>query len=651
MVNVKKYTMRYTIRYCFLLLLSLLFIPAAHAQTGKIKGQVTDNASGTAVPLVSLILEQNGVRVQTGSSDMLGNYLLTNIKPGTYTLKAQATKYRSDMRTGLAVEAGKELVVNFSLLSNVPVVVADSSKVSELQQNKMLITSGKKEMKVGLFASGGTTYNWSPAGDGIDQPMNTEDYKHIDDNGYKLVSKEPLSTFSADVDRASYSNVRRFINGGSLPPPDAVRIEEMINYFKYNYAQPKGDDPFSITMEQSYCPWNPKHRLVHIGLQGKRIETENLPASNLVFLIDVSGSMQSPDKLPLVKASLRLLVNELRPNDRVALVVYAGAAGEVLTSTPGNKKSEILQAIDKLEAGGSTAGGQGIELAYKVARKNFMEKGNNRVILCTDGDFNVGVSSDGDLTRLVEEKRKDGVFLTVLGYGTGNYKDSKMETLADKGNGNYAYIDNLQEANKTLVTEMGGTLLTIAKDVKIQVEFNPAKVKAFRLVGYENRILNHEDFNNDKKDAGEIGAGHTVTALYEIIPAGSDEVVGDIDPLKYQQATAVTSSAATTDEMLTIKFRYKKPSGDDKSILITRTLADDKGAGTGITSDDFRFASAVASFGMLLRNSEFKGDASYDKVLELARGAKGKDDEGYRAEFIRLVEAAKLLKQSAAATD
>jgi Ca-activated chloride channel family protein len=643
--------MRYSIRYCFLLLLSLLFIPAAHAQTGKVKGQVTDNATGTAIPLVSIILEQNGVRVQTGSSDMQGNYLLTNIKPGTYTLKAQAIKYRSDMRTGLSVESGKELVVNFSLLSNTPVVVADSSKVSEQQQNKMLITGGKKEMKVGLFASGGTTYNWTPAGDGIDQPMNTEDYKHIDDNGYKLVSKEPLSTFSANVDRASYSNVRRFINGGSLPPPDAVRIEEMINYFKYNYAQPKGDDPFSITMEQSYCPWNPKHRLVHIGLQGKRIETENLPASNLVFLIDVSGSMQSPDKLPLVKASLRLLVNELRPNDRVALVVYAGAAGEVLPSTPGNKKSEILQAIDKLEAGGSTAGGEGINLAYKVARKNFMEKGNNRVILCTDGDFNVGVSSDGDLTRLVEEKRKDGVFLTVLGYGTGNYKDSKMETLADKGNGNYAYIDNLQEANKTLVTEMGGTLLTIAKDVKIQVEFNPAKVKAFRLVGYENRILNHEDFNNDKKDAGEIGAGHTVTALYEIIPAGSDEVVGNIDPLKYQQATAVSPSAAATDEMLTIKFRYKKPSGDDKSILITRTLADDKGAGTGITSDDFRFASAVASFGMLLRNSEFKGDASYDKVLELARGAKGKDDEGYRAEFIRLVEAAKLLKQSAAATD
>ncbi len=643
--------MRYTIRYCFLLLLSLLFIPAAFAQTGKVKGRVTDNATGTAVPLVSLILEQNGVRVHTGSSDMQGNYLLTNVKPGTYTLKTQAAKYKSEMRTGLSVQAGKDLVVNFSLLPNVPVVVADSAKVITSERNKMPIASGKKELKLGLFANGGTTYGWTTPGDaGIDQPMNTEDYKHIDDNGYKLVSKEPLSTFSADVDRASYSNVRRFINGGSLPPPDAVRIEEMINYFKYNYAQPKGDDPFSITMEQSYCPWNPKHRLVHIGLQGKRIETENLPASNLVFLIDVSGSMQSPDKLPLVKASLRLLVNELRPNDRVALVVYAGAAGEVLPPTPGNKKEEILQAIDKLEAGGSTAGGEGINLAYKVARKNFMERGNNRVILCTDGDFNVGVSSDGDLTRLVEEKRKDGVFLTVLGYGTGNYKDSKMETLADKGNGNYAYIDNLQEANKTLVTEMGGTLLTIAKDVKIQVEFNPAKVKAFRLVGYENRILNHEDFNNDKKDAGEIGAGHTVTALYEIIPAGSDEVVGGVDPLKYQQATAVTPSAAATDEMLTIKFRYKKPK-EDTSILITRTLADDKGAGTGITSDDFRFASAVASFGMLLRNSEFKGDASYDKVLELARGAKGKDDEGYRAEFIRLVEAAKLLKQTAAATD
>lgn len=643
--------MRYSIRYFFLILMSILFIPAAQAQTGKVKGRVSDNATGTAIPLAALILEQNGVTVQTGSSDMQGNYLLANIRPGTYTLKAQAAKYRSDLRTGLSVEAGKELVINFSLLSNVPVVIADTSKVLEQERNIMPVTTGKKDMKVGFLGSGGTTYSWTSTGDVYEQPMNTEDYKYIKDNGYKLVSNEPLSTFSADVDRASYSNVRRFINGGSLPPADAVRIEEMINYFKYNYAQPKGDDPFSITMEQSYCPWNPKHRLVHIGLQGKRIETEKLPPSNLVFLIDVSGSMQSPDKLPLVKASLRLLVNELRPNDRVALVVYAGAAGEVLPSTPGNKKAEILRAIDKLEAGGSTAGGQGITLAYNVARKNFMEKGNNRVILCSDGDFNVGVSSDGELTRLVEEKRKDGVFLTVLGYGTGNYKDSKMETLADKGNGNYAYIDNLQEANKTLVTEMGGTLLTIAKDVKIQVEFNPAKVKAFRLVGYENRILNHEDFNNDKKDAGEIGAGHTVTALYEIIPAGSDEVVGGIDPLKYQQATAVSPSAAATDEMLTIKFRYKKPAGDDTSILITRTLADDKGAGTGITSDDFRFSAAVASFGMLLRNSEFKGDASYDKVIELARGAKGKDDEGYRAEFIRLVEAAKLLKQSESEPD
>lgn len=609
------------------------------------KGRVTDPSTGSGIAMTSILLEQNGVRIQSAVTDMKGDYLLSNVPAGSYSLKAQAAKYTYATRS-VTVTSGQEVVVNFSLAVQIPVAVSDSTK----HPTPVKHIFEQQKLNIGyLGATGGTTYTWTATGDGYEPPMNTENYKHIDDNGYKLVNKDPLSTFSADVDRASYSNVRRFINGGSLPPADAVRIEEMINYFKYDYEQPKGADPFSITMEQSFCPWNPKHRLVHIGLQGKRIETDNLPASNLVFLIDVSGSMQSPDKLPLVKASLRLLVNELRPNDRVALVVYAGAAGEVLPSTPGNKKDVILQAIDKLEAGGSTAGGAGINLAYKVAKQNFLEKGNNRVILCTDGDFNVGTSSEGDLTRLIEEKRKDGVFLTVLGYGTGNYQDAKMESLADKGNGNYAYIDNLQEANKTLVTEMGGTLLTIAKDVKIQVEFNPAKVKAYRLVGYENRVLNNEDFNNDKKDAGEIGSGHTVTALYEIIPAGSNESVAGTDPLKYQQ-TLTASTAAATDEMLTIKFRYKKPDGET-SILMTRTLTDDKGAATAITSNDFRFASAVAAFGMLLRDSEHKGEASYDKVLELARGAKGKDNEGYRAEFIRLVEAAKLLKQSAAATD
>ncbi|MBN3939916.1 VWA domain-containing protein [Nostoc sp. NMS9] len=471
-----------------------------------------------------------------------------------------------------------------------------------------------------------------------DNRFNTENYNRIEDNPFHRVSNDPLSTFSIDVDTASYSNVRRFITQGELPPKDAVRIEELINYFTYNYPQPKSERPFSVTTEVAAAPWNPQHKLVQVGLQGKRLESETLPPSNLVFLIDVSGSMDDPNKLPLVQQSLKLLVNKLRPEDRVSLVVYAGNAGLVLPATPGSQKSTILAAIDRLEAGGSTAGGQGIELAYKIAKQSFLKSGNNRVILATDGDFNVGVSSDGDLTRLIEQKRDQGIFLTVLGFGTGNYKDGKMEQLADKGNGNYAYIDTLLEAKKVLVNDLRGTLFTIAKDVKIQVEFNPAKVQAYRLIGYENRLLQNQDFNDDKKDAGDIGAGHSVTALYEIIPTGtkSDVKLPEIDPLRYQRSGETVSDAAG-NELMQVKLRYKLPQ-DSTSQLITQTIQDNDLRTDQIPSTNLRFAAAVATFGMVLRDSEYKGDASYDLVMKLATQGKGEDQEGYRGEFIRLVE-------------
>ncbi|MEH2053744.1 vWA domain-containing protein [Nostoc sp.] len=471
-----------------------------------------------------------------------------------------------------------------------------------------------------------------------DSRFNTENYNRIKDNPFHRVGNDPLSTFSIDVDTASYSNVRRFITQGELPPKDAVRIEELINYFTYNYPQPKGDRPFSVTTEIAATPWNPQHKMVLVGLQGKRLESETLPPSNLVFLIDVSGSMDDPNKLPLVQQSLKLLVNKLRPEDRVSLVVYAGNAGLVLPATPGSQKSKILAAIDRLEAGGSTAGGQGIELAYKIAKQNFLKSGNNRVILATDGDFNVGVSSDADLTRLIEQKRDQGIFLTVLGFGTGNYKDGKMEQLADKGNGNYAYIDTLLEAKKVLVNDLRGTLFTIAKDVKIQVEFNPAKVQAYRLIGYENRLLQNQDFNDDKKDAGDIGAGHSVTALYEIIPTGtkSDVKLPEVDPLRYQRS-GETASDTLGNELMQVKLRYKLPQ-DSTSQLITQTIQDDDLRTDQIPSTNLRFAAAVATFGMVLRDSEYKGNANYDLVMKLATQGKGEDQEGYRDEFIRLVE-------------
>lgn len=469
---------------------------------------------------------------------------------------------------------------------------------------------------------------------------NTESYANLEENGFKSVTLNPLSTFSVDVDGASYSNIRRYINGGSLPPIDAVRVEEMINYFDYNYKIPK-KKPFSINTELSYAPWNENHLLLHVGLKGKTIDMKDVPYSNIVFLLDVSGSMNSPNKLPLVKSSLKLLLEKLRPEDRVAIVVYAGNSGLVLPSTSCSEKEEILKALDNLKAGGSTAGGAGLKLAYKVAQQNFITDGNNRIVLATDGDFNVGQSSNGDMLRLIENHRDKGIGISVLGFGMGNYKDDKMEIIANKGNGNYAYIDNLLEAKKVLVNEFGGTFFTIAQDVKFQLEFNPAEVEKYRLIGYENRLLNEEDFKDDTKDAGEIGAGHTVTALYEIIPKAPAK---ELDQnLKYQDVT-LNDYAKKSKDLIALKLRYKQP-GASKSKLIEQEVKAIPSV-LNSTSSNFRFSAAVAGFGMLLRNSEYKGNITWDKVTLLAKLARGEDELGYRGEFVRLVNSAKLLDQS-----
>ena len=479
----------------------------------------------------------------------------------------------------------------------------------------------------------------------IDRPererFNTEEYGLINDNPFYLVSQEPLATFSVDVDTASYANVRRFLTQRMLPPPDAVRIEEMINYFTYDYESPSDGRPVRVSAQVASAPWNPEHRLVRIGIQGQRIERNERAASNLVFLIDVSGSMSSADKLPLLKNGMKLLVEQLGENDRVAIVVYAGASGLALESTPGDQTERLIRALDRLSAGGSTNGGEGIELAYETAVANFIEGGVNRVILATDGDFNIGVTNNGALTRLIEEKAETGVFLSVLGFGTGNLNDAGLESLADHGNGNYAYIDTIREARKVLVEEMGSTLVTIAKDVKFQIEFNPAEVNAYRLIGYENRVLENQDFNDDTKDAGEIGAGHAVTALFEVVPNGVDLDVPGVDPLRYQTTLQATDQAGG-GELLTVKVRYKEPD-EDVSLLIETPVRDNDREFSSADAD-YRFASAVAAFGMILRDSPYKGDASLDTVLEIAEASLGADSEGYREEFVDLVRRARAIR-------
>ena len=502
----------------------------------------------------------------------------------------------------------RKLALALILLAACRTEYKDAQAASPAKPESLPMVQATQGAPVGR-ASAYKTAHFDSAMQPLDIEFNTEEYGRFEENPFLRPEDNPLSTFSIDVDRASYANVRRFLRNGQRPPHDAVRIEEMVNYFTYDYPEPSNGEPVSITTELAACPWNEKNRLLLVGLQTKRIDTRDLPPNNLVFLVDTSGSMQSQDKLPLVKNALRLLVDQMRDGDRISIVAYAGSAGLVLKPTKGSDRGTILEAIDAFEAGGSTAGAEGILLAYEVAKENFLRDGNNRVILATDGDFNVGVTSDGELERLIEEKRRDGIFLTVLGFGTGNLKDSKMELLADKGNGNYAYIDTIAEARKSLVREMGATLFTVAKDVKVQVEFNPAHVGAYRLIGYENRLLRAEDFNNDKKDAGELGAGHSVTALYEIVPPGGEVPNADVDPLKYQSRTASAGGA----ELATVKLRYKEPQGEDSKLMthIVSTATEE------VASHNFRLASSVAQLGMLLRDSPHKGNATFESILRI----------------------------------
>ncbi|WP_028891061.1 VWA domain-containing protein [Tenacibaculum sp. 47A_GOM-205m] len=535
-----------------------------------------------------------------------------------------------DGRYSISANKGDVLVFSFVGMKTLEEKVKESSVINIIMKSdnlleEVVITKGLGIFKRKRFSVGKIKIR------GHNQIESRDSYAGRNENVFKSPINSPLSTFSIDVDKASYSNIRRMINNGQKVPKEAVKIEEMINYFDYKYPQPTGKHPFSINTEVVTTPWNKDTQLIRIGLKGKEYKQEKLPASNLTFLIDVSGSMSEQNKLPLLKSAFKLLVNQLREKDRVAIVVYAGAAGVVLKPTSGNEKGKIVEALNQLEAGGSTAGGEGIELAYKLAKENYIEDGNNRVILASDGDFNVGASSNAEMEELIEEKRKSGVFLSVLGFGYGNYQDDKLEILADKGNGNHAYIDTMQEAQKVLGKEFGGTLHTIAKDVKIQVEFNPKKVQAYRLIGYENRLLNDEDFVDDTKDAGELGSGHTVTALYEVIPVGvKSKFLKNLPKLKYTQNKKLDNF---DDELLTVKFRYKLPK-ETKSIELVKIVKDEVLAPT----NDMNFISAVALFGMQLSKSKFKNKSKIEDVLKLVEGELGEDKDGYRSEFVRLIK-------------
>ena len=600
------------------LLMAVICLGTMNAQTITVTGIVTDAADGTSITGCSVVNN----RSKSGAiTDVNGRYSIQAQKGDV--LLFRFIGYKEEKRVVKSAKLDVKMKTDDVALEECVVVGYGTMKTKAMS---------------GAYVAVCPTAMYD-----MDTRMNTEEYDRIQENGFKSVADTPLSTFSIDVDPASYSNMRRFINRGELPPADAIRTEELVNYFSYDYPKPTGNDPVKITVEAGTCTWNTAHRLVRIGLKAKEIPTEQLPASNLVFLIDVSGSMWGANRLDLVKSSLKLLVNNLRNKDKVAIVTYAGSAGVKLEATSGGDKQKIREAIDELTAGGSTAGGAGIHLAYQIAKKNFISDGNNRIILCSDGDFNVGVSSAEGLEQLIEKERKSGVHLTVLGYGMGNYKDKKIQVLAEKGNGNHAYIDNLQEANRVLVGEFGATLHTVAKDVKLQVEFNPSQVQAYRLIGYESRLLKDEDFNNDAKDAGDMGAGHTVTAFYEVIPAGvKNEYVGKVDDLKYQKKEKMTLKPTGSDELLTVKLRYKAPD-KDVSRKMELPFVDNKGDSV---SSDFRFASEVAMFGQLLRDSDFKGTADYDKVIKLAKQGLNNDERGYRREFIRLVEAAKGLEKT-----
>lgn len=662
----------------------LLVAAQAWAAAGSISGNVTDE---TKQPVIAAIVEvlEGGITKGGAATDVDGNYTIKPLNPGRYDVRVKYVNYTTKLVRNVIVSPGVETVVDFNIvpdtraLKEVQIVeykkplidkhTAKSVTADEISKMPTRNTESIAATAPGVYQQRDSRLNVSGSrGDGVayiidgvqlesskhikrrerlvdnarvqyippaPYPNSSESYAYKPENDFRLVRDNPLSTLSIDVDRASYSNIRRLITTGQPIPPQAVRVEEMINYFDYEYPQPEGNNPIAIVTEMIECPWQPGHKLLHVGMQAKTISAENLPPSNIVFLIDVSGSMNNANKLPLVKSAMKMLTAKMRAQDKISIVVYAGSAGLVLPPTSGKDKRTIFKALDKLEAGGSTAGGAGIQLAYATALQNFMKGGNNRVVLATDGDFNVGVSAEHELENLITQNRNKGVYLTCLGFGMGNYKDSKMEILADKGNGNYAYIDNLQEAEKTLVKEFGGTIFTIAKDVKAQIEFNPAFVQSYRLVGYENRLLNDEDFKDDKKDAGEMGSDHTVTMLYEIVPTGFHKK-GDIE-LKYGSAqNEVRDLHATGIELATVKFRYKRPNSNTSSEM--QHIVTNYPKRIDMASDNIRFASSVAMFGMMLKNSPHKGNTSYKNILALAQSAKGRDKDGYRAEYIGLVQ-------------
>ena len=659
-----------------LLILFLCFLgfQTLEAQTYLV-GKVTDEETGEEMIGANIIVSKDSIFVAGCATDFDGNYKI-EIDSDTYDVEFSYTGYTKKMITGVVVKPnqinkldvvlaqGVDLneVVVYSLpriersppsgqvitseqirqlpTKSINALAAKSAGISIAENGDEIRIKGSRNHYTHYYVDGirvrGNLHNVQQTlphktPPDVDENFNTEDYAAVAENDFKSPLDVPLSTFSIDVDRASYSNVRRMINQGTHPQAAAVRTEEMINYFTYDYPQPTGPHPFAVHTELAPCPWNKNHQLLQVGIQGEQLDHSEIPASNLVFLIDVSGSMSMPNKLDLLKPAFHLLVDRLTAKDQVSIVVYAGAAGLVLPPTSGTDKAKILEAINRLSAGGSTAGGAGIELAYKTAKEQFIEEGNNRVILATDGDFNVGISSDGGLEQLIEEKREEGIFLSVLGFGFGNYKDNKMEILADKGNGNYAYIDNMLEAKKVFQTELYGMLYTIAKDVKLQLEFNPAIVAAYRLIGYENRLLNEENFNDDTKDAGELGAGHTVTALYELIPISDKTATLDqVDDLVFQRPAELIPS----DNLLHLKLRYKHPK-EEKSQLLTYTVSSKVNKKL---SENLGWASAVAGFSLILRQSKWIGEWDYKKVLKLAKRAKGEDRFGYRKEFIYLVK-------------
>ena len=665
----------------------------------SIEGRIIEQQTGKPLMNVRVVLLKESQVLDSTNSGINGMYKFDNVDVGSFNILFRKTGFQQKKVSNIVVQNNHTARVDITLvnlqLTEIPIVILDSepddtesmeetlleqsysttiSDESKIRYKKDKIkTSNNREIRQYEISSGayqgeGTSINtgtrqnqkvskryidpiYNPVPPPIKPPYHpqpyyepnpSESYAEITENTFLSALHDPLSTFSIDVDAASYSNSRRFINQGQLPPRDAVRIEEYINYFSYDYIQPEDKHPFSINMETAKCPWNEDHKLVHIGIQGMEVEKQDIPANNLVFLIDVSGSMAASNKLPLLKQGMKMLVKQLRSKDRVAIVTYAGRAEVALSSTSGRDKDKIIEAINKLQSGGSTAGASGIKLAYEIADENFKLKGINRIILATDGDFNVGISSENELEKLVERKRRTGIFLTVLGFGMGNYKDSKLEILADKGNGNYAYIDNMLEAKKVLVTEFSSTVYTIAKDVKIQVEFNPTLVQGYRLIGYENRMLAAEDFNDDTKDAGELGAGHTVTALYEIIPTGIEVDkhldFPDIDALKYQRNQL---DPMASKELVTVKLRYKKPRENDSQLIEVASLDSDKSVEEA--SNNLKFSGAVALFGMILRDSEFVEHVDYSDVIALAKSSKGEDMDGYRGEFIRLVEQCELI--------